>query len=106
MTAQLPPTARPNNAARLGRSQTAATEEANCGSHSLEGGLAVVAQNIPGMYDFAVSLAEIKQLATQLPPEELTALTAFLVKRDQSSWDDQLDKDAASGKLDRLFEEA
>jgi hypothetical protein len=50
-----------------------------------------------------VSLAEIKELATQLPPEELTA---FLVKRDQSAWDDQMDKDAASGKLDRLFEEA
>ena len=58
------------------------------------------------MYDRIVSLAEIKQLATQLPPEELTALTAFLVKRDQSAWDDQMDKDAASGKLDRLFEEA
>jgi hypothetical protein len=27
-----------------------------------------------------VSLAEIKQLATQLPPEELTSLTAFLVQ--------------------------
>lgn len=53
-----------------------------------------------------MSLAEIKQLVTQLPPEELTALTAFLVKRDQSAWDDQMDKDAASGKLDRLFDEA
>lgn len=58
------------------------------------------------MYDRIVSLAEIKQVATQLPPEELTALTVFLVKRDQSAWDDQMDKDAASGKLDRLFEEA
>jgi hypothetical protein len=53
-----------------------------------------------------MSLAEIKELATQLPPEELTALTAFLVKRDQSAWDDQMDKDAASGKLDSLFDEA
>jgi hypothetical protein len=53
-----------------------------------------------------MSLAEIKQLAIQLPPEELTALTAFLVKRDQSAWDDQMDKDGATGKLDRLFEEA
>ena len=51
-------------------------------------------------------MAEIKQLATQLPPEELTALTAFLVKPDQSAWDDQMDRDAASGELDRLFEEA
>jgi hypothetical protein len=28
----------------------------------------------------SMSLAEIKQLATQLPPEELTALTSFLVR--------------------------
>ena len=67
---------------------------------------AELADDGAGMYDSAVSLAEIKRLATQLPPEELTALTAFLVKRDQSAWDDQMDKDAASGKLDRLFEEA
>jgi hypothetical protein len=53
-----------------------------------------------------MSLAEIKQLATQLPPEELTALTAYLVRRDQAIWDDQMDKDVDSGKLDRLFEEA
>jgi hypothetical protein len=30
-------------------------------------------------------LAEIKQLATQLPPEELTALTSFLVRLTQNS---------------------
>jgi hypothetical protein len=69
-------------------------------------GASYVADNASGQYDSIVSLAEIKELATQLPPEELTALTAFLVKRDQSAWDDQMDKDAASGKLDRLFEEA
>ena len=33
-------------------------------------------------------------------------MTAFLVKRDQSASDDQMEKDSASGKLDRLFEEA
>ena len=32
-----------------------------------------------------MSLAEIKQLATQLPPEELTALTTFLVRLTQNS---------------------
>jgi hypothetical protein len=51
-------------------------------------------------------LAEIKQLATQLSAEELTALTTFLVERDNAAWDKQMEKDAASGKLDRLFEEA
>ena len=53
-----------------------------------------------------MSLAEIKQLATQLPAEELTALTTFLVERDNAAWDKQMEKDAVSGKLDRLFEEA
>jgi hypothetical protein len=53
-----------------------------------------------------MSLAEIKQAAAQLPPDELTALTAYLVERDQAAWDEQLEKDAASGKLDRLFQEA
>jgi hypothetical protein len=53
-----------------------------------------------------MSLAEIKQAAAQLPPDELTALTAFLVERDQAAWDEQLEKDAASGKLDRFFQEA
>lgn len=53
-----------------------------------------------------MSLAEIKQAVAQLPPHELTALTAFLVERDQAAWDEQLGKDAGSGKLDRLFEEA
>ena len=60
---------------------------------------------LPGRYDVTVSLSEIKQLAAQLPPEDLTALTAFLVERDQAAWDDQMEQDAASGKLDRLFEE-
>lgn len=53
-----------------------------------------------------MSLAEIKQAVAQLPPHELTALTAFLVERDQAAWDQQLERDAASGKLDRVFEEA
>jgi len=44
-----------------------------------------VADDRPGRYDSAMSLAEIKQLATQLPPEELTALTAFLVRLTQNS---------------------
>lgn len=32
-----------------------------------------------------MSLAEIKQLATQLPPEELTALTSFLLRLTKNS---------------------
>lgn len=53
-----------------------------------------------------MSLAEIKQAVAQLPPQELTVLTAFLVQLDNAAWDKQIEADSASGKLDFLFEEA
>jgi hypothetical protein len=53
-----------------------------------------------------VSLAEIKQAIDRLRPEEQTALTAFLVRRDNAAWDQQIENDAATGKLDVLFDEA
>ncbi len=62
----------------------------------------MLAETDTSRYDFTVGLAEIKQLATQLPPEELTALTAFLVRQDQAAWDQHMDQDAAAGKLDHL----
>jgi len=40
----------------------------------------ILADDGAGSYDCAVSLAEIKQLASQLPQEELTSLTAFLLQ--------------------------
>lgn len=54
----------------------------------------------------SMSLAEIKQAVAQLPPQEVTALTAYLVELDQAAWDKQIEADSASGKLDFLFEEA
>lgn len=53
-----------------------------------------------------MSLAEIKQAVTELPPQELTALTAFLLRLDNAAWDKQIEADAAAGKLDFLFDEA
>lgn len=53
-----------------------------------------------------MSIAEIVKAAKELPPKELTALTAELLKLDNAIWDKQIEMDAASGKLDRLFEEA
>jgi hypothetical protein len=52
-----------------------------------------------GRYGAVVSLSEIRQSATQLPPEELTALIAFLVKRDQAPRDDQVDRMPPRGNL-------
>jgi len=53
-----------------------------------------------------MSLAEIKSAVDELSPSELTELAEFIRKRDNSEWDAQIEEDAASGKLDFLFEEA
>ena len=53
-----------------------------------------------------MSLAEIKSAVDQLSPKELTELATFIRHRDNGSWDLQIEKDAAAGKLDFLFEEA
>jgi len=53
-----------------------------------------------------VSLAEIKTAVKELPPKELAELAAFIREQDGVAWDKQMDEDAASGKLDFLFDEA
>ena len=53
-----------------------------------------------------MSLQELKEAAVRLSPEEFTALTAFLVARDNAQWDEQIESDSAAGRLDFLFEEA
>ncbi len=53
-----------------------------------------------------MSIAEIIKAAKELPPTDLTVLTAELVRIDNAAWDKQIEEDAASGKLDRLFDEA
>ena len=45
---------------------------------------------------------EIKKLS----PEELAKLRDWLLERDADEWDRQLERDAASGKLDKLFEQS
>ncbi len=40
------------------------------------------------------------------PPEDYKRLAGWFQKRDQAAWDQQLDDDSASGKLDFLFAEA
>lgn len=52
------------------------------------------------------TVEEIEQAIEQLPPREQTRLTAWLLKRDREKWDRQMNKDAAAGRLDFLFEEA
>ena len=49
---------------------------------------------------------EIEDAIERLPPEQFRELAEWLRERDQQLWDDQLDSDSASGKLDFLFTEA
>ena len=53
-----------------------------------------------------MSFAEIERAVMELPPHELTALATLVLKLDNEAWDEQIENDAASGKLDSLFEEA
>lgn len=53
-----------------------------------------------------MSLAEIKNAVRELSPKELAELAAFISKQDDGAWDKQMEEDAASGKLDFLFDEA
>lgn len=48
---------------------------------------------------------EIEAAISNLPPEDLRRIANWLRERDQSLWEQQLDSDSSSGKLDFLFEE-
>ena len=39
----------------------------------------------------------------KLSPQELTELREWFVERDAEAWDREIARDAASGKLDKLF---
>ena len=45
---------------------------------------------------------EIKKLA----PEELAQLREWLLEHESDEWDREIERDAASGKLDKLFEKS
>ena len=53
-----------------------------------------------------MSLTEIKSAVRELSPKELAELAAFISKQDNATWDEQMERDAETGKLDFLFEEA
>ena len=49
---------------------------------------------------------EIEAAIDSLPPEEFRRIAKWFRDREQRLWDEQLDCDSASGKLDLLFQEA
>ena len=49
---------------------------------------------------------EIEQAIASLPPEEFRRIAQWFREREERQWDEQVDRDCVSGKLDFLFEEA
>jgi len=49
---------------------------------------------------------EIEKEIEQLSPHEFSEIARWVLELDQKRWDDQMDHDAASGRLDFLRKEA
>ena len=48
----------------------------------------------------------LEQEIETLSPEEMAELRGWLDEREAEAWDREIERDAASGKLDKLFEKA
>ena len=53
-----------------------------------------------------MTLHDLENAISGLPPDELAKFRAWFVEFDNDAWDRQIEQDANSGKLDRLAEEA
>jgi len=51
-------------------------------------------------------LEQLEEQIQQLSPSEFAKLRTWLLERDWEEWDRQIEQDAASGRLERLFEDA
>jgi len=51
-------------------------------------------------------IEEIEAAITALPPDEYRRFADWFHNREQTRWDEQMDRDSVSGKLDFLFQEA
>jgi hypothetical protein len=49
---------------------------------------------------------QIEAAIESLAPEEFRRIARWIYEHDQKQWDEQLDRDSSTGKLDFLFEEA
>ena len=52
------------------------------------------------------NIADIKQAIVDLPADEYRELTAWLLERDWDNWDQEIEADSESGKLDVLEAQA
>jgi hypothetical protein len=49
---------------------------------------------------------QLEQQIVQLNPDEFAQLREWLMEEDWAEWDLQIERDAASGKLDRMAKQA
>jgi len=58
-------------------------------------------------YPFAMSsIEDIENAVAELPPDQFAEFRAWFEAFDAARFDEKIDRDARSGKLDRLAEEA
>ena len=53
-----------------------------------------------------IQLEELQEEIKMLPHHEFVKLRDWIIEQDWMEWDKQIERDAASGKLDFLIEEA
>jgi hypothetical protein len=53
-----------------------------------------------------MSIQELEQAVTQLPPKDLARFREWFDEFDAQVWDKQFETDAKSGKLDKIAEQA
>ena len=49
---------------------------------------------------------EIEAAISSLPPEEFKLIAQRVRELEQARWDEQMDRDSSTGKLDSLFDES
>jgi hypothetical protein len=53
-----------------------------------------------------MTVTEIERAITQLSPQDYSRLRAWFEEFDAQQWDEQIERDAKSGKLDKIAEQA
>ena len=53
-----------------------------------------------------MTITEIEQAITQLSPQDFSRLREWFEEFEAQQWDEQIERDAKSGKLDKIAEQA
>ena len=58
------------------------------------------------MYPDPMSVLELEQAISQLPPEDLSKFATWFEEYMADEWDKQIERDVAAGKFDNVFAKA